>query len=294
MREIYSPPQLPSSTLKKPFGRWQVLHRFVSPDSSHLSQTRSQPRSLAITSIPPTRLAPAVLCFQLCSSAIWSAFVGTSTSVGTRQSKILCLGLSLRLSFGRVWVTQEPPCIPHRVVLDKTPSTRKWKFTIGCLTLNILNLSNLILTELQKSPTSFDSLEKDVSLWSEQRKKKLDSWDALVGNGSVQASHTPRIHISRSLRIARPLIRRRGRRKRRNNVGKNTSGLETTLVLSSPPMLIPTKLSSLLVGLAKVWARSPASTILRRDTIRETVPNSKKMDQKNSDSLDNLCFVDWG
>ena len=147
-----------------------------------------------------------------------SAFVGISTSVKARHW-LLRLGLSSRLSFKRVWVTQGLPCIPLGVALDKTPNISGRKFTIGHLTSNILNPSSLMLTELQKSPTSFDSLEKDVSLRSEQREKKLDSWDALVGKGSVQASHTPRIHISRGSRIARPSIRRRKRRRRRNNVG---------------------------------------------------------------------------
>ena len=53
------------------------------------------------------------------------------------------------------------------VVLDKTPSTSSGrKFKIGRLTSSILNPSNLMLTELQKSMTSIDSFKKDVSLWS--------------------------------------------------------------------------------------------------------------------------------
>ena len=34
-------------------------------------------------------------------------------------------------------MTQELPCIPSRVALDKTPSISKWKFTIGYLTSSI-------------------------------------------------------------------------------------------------------------------------------------------------------------
>ena len=75
-------------------------------------------------------------------------------------------------------MTQGLMCIPLEVALDKTPS--RSKFIIGCLTSSILNPSSLMLTELQKSPTSFDSFEKDVSLWSESRKKELDCWDTLV------------------------------------------------------------------------------------------------------------------
>ena len=48
-------------------------------------------------SIPPAPLAPTVPRLQLRSLVIGSAFVGTSISVATRQSKLLCLGSSLRL-----------------------------------------------------------------------------------------------------------------------------------------------------------------------------------------------------
>ena len=136
-------------------------------------------------SIPPAPLTPTVSHLQLRSSAIGSAFVGTSSSVGrTRQSKIPCLGLSSSFLFERVWVTQGLPCIPPGVALDKTPSTSKWKFTIGRLTSGIFNPSSLMLTELQKSPTSFDSFEKDVSLRSESREKELDCWDTWTGSAS--------------------------------------------------------------------------------------------------------------
>ena len=74
-----------------------------------------------------------------------------------------------KLSYKRVRVTQGLPCIPPGVALDKTPSTSKWKFTIGRLTSSILNPSSLTLTELQKSLTSIDSFKKDVSLWSRPR-----------------------------------------------------------------------------------------------------------------------------
>ena len=76
---------------------------------------------------------------------------------------------SLKLSYERVRVTQGLSCMPPGVALDKTPSTSKWKFTIGCLTSSILNSSSLTLTELQKSLTSIDSFKKDVSFWSKPR-----------------------------------------------------------------------------------------------------------------------------
>ena len=67
------------------------------------------------------------------------------------------------------------------VELSKTLSISGRKFTIGRLTATILKPLSLMLIELQKSSTSFDSFEKDVSLWLEQCKRKLDSWDTLVG-----------------------------------------------------------------------------------------------------------------
>ena len=127
--------------------------------------TRAPPRkSLRSTRImlPVAPLTPTVSHLQFCSSAVGSTFVGTSISVKARQW-LLRLGLSSRLSLERVWGTQGLPCIPPGVALDKTPSTssgRKFRM---------------------KSPTSFDSFEKDVSLRLEQYEGKLDSWDALVG-----------------------------------------------------------------------------------------------------------------
>ena len=76
-----------------------------------------------------------------------------------------CLVSSSRLSYERVKVTQGLPCIPPGVVLDKTPNTSKKKLRIRRLTSSILNPSSLMLTELQKSPTSFDSFKKGVNLW---------------------------------------------------------------------------------------------------------------------------------
>ena len=90
-------------------------------------------------------------------------FIGTSTSIGTRQPKLLCLGLSSKLSFERVWETQGLPYIQSEVALDKTPCISERKFTIGRLTLSILNPSSLMLIKLQKSPTSFDFFEKNSS-----------------------------------------------------------------------------------------------------------------------------------
>ena len=78
-------------------------------------------------------------------------------------------------------MTQGLPCIPPGVALDKTPSTSKKKFSIGRLTSSILNPSSLMLTELQKSPTSFDSFEKGVSLRSRPSSRRQP--------GTLETSH---------------------------------------------------------------------------------------------------------
>ena len=170
MHEVQSLPQLPPGTPRKTFERWQVLHGFVLPDSSQSSWTRKLTRSVKITSI---YTADAIwlhhTLFAFIFFVIGSTFVGTNTSVGTRQPKLLCLGISSRFSSERVWESQRLPRIRPGVALDKTPSTSGRKFTIGRLTLSILNLLSLMLIELQKSPTSFDSFEKDVSLRSRPR-----------------------------------------------------------------------------------------------------------------------------
>ena len=111
-----------------------------------------------------------------------STFVGTSISIETRQPKLLCLELSSRLSFERVWETQGLPCIQSGVALNKTPCISEKKFTIRCLTLSILNLSSLMLTKLQKSPTSFDFFKKDSNPGS----------DRITQEGARQLGHISR------------------------------------------------------------------------------------------------------
>ena len=127
---------------------------------------REVERSLWYIQLAPRALI--ALRLQLCFLMIGSAFVSTCISIGNKQSKIPCLGLSSRLCqnqavkdllpwiefkafLKRVWVTQKLLCIPLGVVLDKTPRTSKRKFAIGRLTLSILNPSSLMLTELQKT-----------------------------------------------------------------------------------------------------------------------------------------------
>ena len=122
--------------------------------------------SARITLIPPAPPTSIAHPLPLRSFAVGSAFVGTSTSVGTRQPKLPCLGLCSRLSFERVWVTQGLSWTQPGVALDETPNTSKRKFRIGRLTSSTSNLSllNLMLTGLQESPLSFATFVEDLSL----------------------------------------------------------------------------------------------------------------------------------
>ena len=74
--------------------------------------------------------------------------------------------VEFKLSFRKVLVTSVLWWTLPAVELSKTPSTNRKKFTMGRLTLNILNPSSLMLTKLLKSPTSFIFFQKGVSLWS--------------------------------------------------------------------------------------------------------------------------------
>ena len=119
------------------------------------------PRTTRIILIPPAPLVSTIPRLQLHFFVIRSAFVGTNAHVKVKKW-LLCLGLSSRLSFERVWVTQGFLYIPPRVVLDEIPKTSKRKFSIRRLTSNILNPSSLMLTELQKNLTSINSLSTSM------------------------------------------------------------------------------------------------------------------------------------
>ena len=68
------------------------------------------------------------------------------------------------------------------------------------------------------------------------------------------------IHISHVSKMTRPLTRKL-KRKKRANVAWNTSGLETTLVPSQPPMTISLTLPARLV---RAWVIPLISTAIRR------------------------------
>ena len=157
--------RLSPSTPRKTFNDDKVLHGFVLRGLSPLFQTRRpprrRPRTAKILSMPPTSLAPAVPHLQLCFFAIGSVFVDASTSVGTRQSKIVCLELGSR--FERVLLTPVLWGTLSEVELSETPSTSRRKFWM-------------------KSLTSFNSFEKDSSSAS----------DRTTREGAQQLGHSSR------------------------------------------------------------------------------------------------------
>ena len=126
------------------------------------------------------------LLLRLYFFMVGSAFVGTNTSVGgTRQSKIPCLGSRSRLFFERVWVTQKLPCIPPGVTLDKPPSTSGRKFRIGRLTSSPIHPYQVWYWRGPRrvQPHSVFLRKTQALAQIEQRKRDLDSWDALVEKG---------------------------------------------------------------------------------------------------------------
>ena len=150
---------------RRPSDNNKVLHRFLSLIWSQLPQTCRSPkrlsRSTRIMSIPPVLLAPTIPPLWLHSLVVGLAFVGTSINIGrTRQSKIPCFELSSELFFKEVLVTQG-----FLRILSEEEEVYNWASHL----ISNPSLSSLILTGLQKSPTSFDFCEKDSSLWSRPR-----------------------------------------------------------------------------------------------------------------------------
>ena len=98
--------------------------------------------------------------------------------------------------------------------------------------------------------------------------------------------HTSHTHTSRGSRMAKPLTRKFGRW-RRHNVVWNTSGFETTLVPPQPPVFMPPTLPA---RLARIWVISPASTVTRKVTKRQSVPSQERTEipQKTSDGFGHL------
>ena len=159
----------------------------MAPGSS--SRKNALPRSRLVPTLALTKYTEEDLRTMTSSAWIYSSrlkpVVPNAQATKKALKKLLFLRVKdplpwveFKVSLQRVWVTQGLVYIPPGVALDKTPSGRK--FTIGRLTSSILNPLSLMLTELQKSPISFDFFEKDVSLWSESREKELDYWDTSV------------------------------------------------------------------------------------------------------------------
>ena len=101
--------------------------------------------------------------------------------------------------------------------------------------------------------------------------------------------HIPCIHISYNTKIARPPARC-FRKRRRNNIAKNTSGLEMIFVLSQLPILIT---PMLLIWHVRTWVISPISTMTKEVIMPLSVPTPRKISLKPSNSLDKLRFGDW-
>ena len=97
--------------------------------------------------------------FQLRSSTVGPTFDGTSTDVGrSRLSKIPCLGLSSRLSFKRVLLTQG-----LLGILSGAEEVYNWVSY-----LKHLQSFEFDADRAPESPNSFDFFEKNISLRSEQ------------------------------------------------------------------------------------------------------------------------------
>ena len=187
MQVLQSPPWLPPSTPRKIYRRWQrsawirssrlkpfvwnekASWRLGSPISimgSPIWSATTSASSVRITSIPPAPPALIAHPLQLCSFAVGSAFVGTSTSAKEAEEWFPCLRSSSKLSFERVSETPGFSWTQPGAELSETPSTSRRKFRIGRLTSSTSNLSllNLMLTRLQKSPLSFVTFVKELSL----------------------------------------------------------------------------------------------------------------------------------
>ena len=159
--------QLPSSTPEKTFRQWQ------SSACIHSSKLKLVAPNLQATKKAPQKYED---CFdtyrqhhRLQPYRITALFSSHQHKRQNQAAKASLPWVEFKLSFGRVLVTSVLWWTLSGVELSKTPSTSERKFIIECLTLSILNPSSLMLTELQKSPTSFDSFKKDVSFWSRSR-----------------------------------------------------------------------------------------------------------------------------
>ena len=142
-----------------------LTHSFLQAEAScpeTTDQSRRPPRSLRITSIHII----SAIGFNYTVTALSSLY---QHKYRNQAAKATLPSVEFKLSFGRVLVTSVLWWTLFGVESSETASTSGRKFIIGRLTSSILNPSSLILTELQKSLTSFDSFEKDVSLQARPR-----------------------------------------------------------------------------------------------------------------------------
>ena len=122
-----------------------------------------------------------------------------------------------------------------------------------------------------------------ISLWPSFKpfSPKISTITPLKNFRQLQSRPTP--HPPEKVRL---LIKRlRGRRKSINVWINSETRIEKTLASPLP--------SALIAELGKTYFRLYTSTIIEKDTIRETSLSLEKICQKTNISLGNLCSNDW-
>lgn len=122
----------------------------------------------------PKLLAPTAPYLRPLSFAIGSPSNNSSTcsvEIRSKETRLFCLGLSSKLSFGRVWRTSGYLLSLFGIELIEISSIKIRQFRIGLSILSISNLFSLnsMLTGLQKSPPLFVYSEMGSSLQLKHR-----------------------------------------------------------------------------------------------------------------------------
>lgn len=152
--------------------------------------------------ILPALLTPTIICLWLCSFVIGLVFIGTSISFKTGQW-LLFFGLSSKLSFKKIQVTQEFQCISSRVVLDKALSTCERKFRIKSLTSFSFFKKNLSARLRHK----WNNTERSQIIWMHYLKQTIDSLQPSsilreINECCSQNNHSTHIIVARFKAVA--------------------------------------------------------------------------------------------
>ena len=193
----------------RPLDDDNVLHGSFLSGSSQLSQTR---RSTRRAQEPRGSFRYRRRLFF--SFVVGSSFVGASISIATRPSKLLCFGLSSKLSFKRGWVTQGLLCTPPGVALDKTSRTSKRKFAIKTRPQSILSRRT---SAFGQGPDG--AMREEISIFPKVIASPTPPWPSSKCHpGILETSPLPlptRLSTSRhtlcGLRMARSLTGQSGR-----------------------------------------------------------------------------------